>query len=532
MFLGHPTHGGGYIAPYEVGISSYHYFSGTQAFDFGGDPTNDFERYEIMSQGTSKSEPTSARDYRMMVSAGPFAILEPGASIKVQFAFIMGEDEEALFTNAASAQALFDGAWFDLDNDPKTGAQGRETPVWGPAMAVWVDSCRKDLLEDPGCDSERADRLFNKGVPIIFEGEVLWTNSDCLRECDFKFNCGFIEADSVKFRTGVAGRESNVNWITNTPPPPPRSRFDDHAADGVVIYWDSFSERTRDIKTQQLDFEGYQIWRADDWTRPLGTSQTTGPPTALWAAVRQMDIDNGFGEDTGLEPFYYEPLERILTQSQKRDFIDAMKEFMNEFPLGEPPCPQGVTDAVCDTLKALARDELDLPGGRRYYRFIDKRVHLGRPYFYAVVAFDHGRDGRTLIEGMAGDPAGSFFYVEPKSAAQPPETFDADEIYVVPNPVTNEALDAWRLGPTNNDPSGEKIEFRNLPRTPGTIRIYTIAGDLVESLPFDSRGGNGTVEWDLISRNGQSIASGIYLYSVDFEDGSFDRVIKKFVVIR
>ena len=37
-----------------------------------------------------------------------------------------------------------------------------------------------------------------------------------------------------------------------------------------------------------------------------------------------MDIDNGFGEDTGLEPFYYEPLERILTQSQKRDFIDAI----------------------------------------------------------------------------------------------------------------------------------------------------------------------------------------------------------------
>ena len=532
MFLGHETDGRGADAPYAVGISSYQYFSGTQAFDFGGDPTNDFERYEIMTRGGGQIESSAPRDYRMLVSAGPFAVLEPGETMELQFAFIMGGSEEDLFKNAASAQALFKGAWFDIDGDPTTGVEGQETPVPGPATAVWVDSCRKDLLSDPGCDTERAGRGFNKSVPIVPEGEVLWTNSDCLTECDFKFFCGFIEADSLRFRTGVGGRETNVNWITNTPPPPPNSRFDDASADGVVIYWDDLSEQTRDSKTQRLDFEGYQIWRADDWTRPLGTSQRTGPPTELWAAVRQMDLDNGFGEDTGLDAYHYEPLEHILSDAQKRDFIDAMKEFMTEFPLDDPPCPQGVTVAVCDTLRALARYEMDLPGGHRYYRFVDSRVHLGRPYFYAVVAFDHAFFGQSLIEGMAGDPAGAFFYVEPKSAAQPPETYNSNEIYVVPNPVTNEALDAWRLGPTNLDPSGEKVEFRNLPRARGTIRIFTLAGDHVQSLDFDASGGNGTVEWDMITRNGQSITSGIYLYSVDFENDQFERVIKKFVVIR
>ena len=40
------------------------------------------------------------------------------------------------------------------------------------------------------------------------------------------------------------------------------------------------------------------------------------------------------------------------------------------------------------------------------------------------------------------------------------------------------------------------------------------------------------MKWDLISRNGQSITSGVYIYAIDFEGNAFDRVIKKFTVIR
>ena len=532
MFLGHDTHPGS-RAPSSVGISSYHYFSGTQPFSLGGDPTNDFERYEIMAQTTSRAEPQFPRDFRMMVSAGPFRWLDPGETTTVQFAFVMGGSEEELYTNAASAQVLFDGAYFDLDRDPLTGIAGREHAVFGPATSVFIDSCRKQFQFETGCDVERADRIFNKPWPFVPEGDVLWINSDCERECAIKWICGYTEEDSLSFRSGVGGNESQVNWIVNTPPPSPNTRFDDHAADGVVIYWDDSSEQTRDPKTQVLDFEGYQVWRADEWARPLGTSKTTGPPTDLWSALFQMDIKNGFGEETGLDKFLYDPLTKILSKTQKRDFINTIKEHLTAYPEDEPPCPQGVDDAVCDTLQAMARYELELPGGRRYYHFTDTRVHLGRPYFFAVVAFDHGfnQAGQKAL-GMSGDPAGSFFYVEPKSAAQPVETFNAEEIYVVPNPVTRESLEPWSLGPTNTDPTGDKVEFRNLPRTRGTIRVYTLAGDLVESLPFDGGGGNGTVEWDLISRNGQSIASGIYLYSVDFDDDRFSRVIKKFVVIR
>ncbi len=104
--------------------------------------------------------------------------------------------------------------------------------------------------------------------------------------------------------------------------------------------------------------------------------------------------------------------------------------------------------------------------------------------------------------------------------------------YVVPNPVTKESMADWTLQPNNDDPTGIKLEFRNLPKSAGTIRIFTLVGDLIITIPFDGRNGVGTVAWDLVSRNGQDVTSGVYLYSVHFEDVSLDRVIDKFTIIR
>ena len=60
------------------------------------------------------------------------------------------------------------------------------------------------------------------------------------------------------------------------------------------------------------------------------------------------------------------------------------------------------------------------------------------------------------------------------------------------------------------------------------MRIFSLSGDLVETLTPDDQAG-GTSYWDLISRNGQDIVSGIYLYSVESPACS---QIGKFVVVR
>jgi hypothetical protein len=77
-----------------------------------------------------------------------------------------------------------------------------------------------------------------------------------------------------------------------------------------------------------------------------------------------------------------------------------------------------------------------------------------------------------------------------------------------------------------------RIEFRNLPRARNRVRIFTLSGDLVTELAHDGRGGSGSLAWNLVSRNGQEIVSGIYLYSVSSDDAAFDRIVGRFVVIR
>jgi len=539
-FLSFTTDSSGLSAPTGVSMASFAHFSGRQTFTFGGDPTNDFERYEVLSQHSFDEASTLARDYRFLVSAGPFLEWFPDSTIEVQMAFAIGETESEMITSAAAAQGVYRGLWFDVDNDPLTGIAGREGKIWGPKARVFLDECRKPsrtVTDVAGCDTERLfEDRFTGEIRHLPEGEFIWSNIDCNLECFYKSACGYTEADSFIFRTGVGGRESQINWLTHASPPPPNMRVDDHSKDGVVIYWDNISEQVPAVSSFVEDisqFEGYQFWRADDWLRPLGTSNLTGPPRELWSVLFQADLMNNFGEDTSLDRYLYEPLTHELPVSQKIDFLAAIEQHLIDSPADEPPCPQGVSPEVCDTLKAMARWSLGHAGGRKYYRYEDSSVIEGVPYFYSVVAFDHTTSGLGgFLPGVSGSPASNFVYVEPKSPAQEDWAYDESRIYVVPNPVTRDAMAKWSLGPTNDDPTGTKIEFRNLPKATGIIRVFTLAGDLVIELPFDATNGVGTVSWDLVSRNGQDITSGVYLYAIEFTKPAYSRVIKKFTVIR
>ena len=79
MFLGHTIDPTGETAPRRVGISTYANFSGSASFEEGGDPTNDFERYELLSSKTIERDAQVPRDYRMLMAAGPFTELCPAA---------------------------------------------------------------------------------------------------------------------------------------------------------------------------------------------------------------------------------------------------------------------------------------------------------------------------------------------------------------------------------------------------------------------------------------------------------------------
>ncbi|MFO7841911.1 MAG: hypothetical protein R6V48_07175 [Fidelibacterota bacterium] len=94
-----------------------------------------------------------------------------------------------------------------------------------------------------------------------------------------------------------------------------------------------------------------------------------------------------------------------------------------------------------------------------------------------------------------------------------------DNIQVVPNPyIVANNMEA-PLPPAVTSGRGERrIEFRRLP-TDAKIYIFTSAGSLVRTLNHSGNIHNGTLAWDLKSRENLDIAFGVYFYVVESAAG-------------
>lgn len=104
---------------------------------------------------------------------------------------------------------------------------------------------------------------------------------------------------------------------------------------------------------------------------------------------------------------------------------------------------------------------------------------------------------------------------------------DLIEIAVVPNPYVGAA--SWEPATSSMGRGERRIYFINLPAK-CTIRIYTVSGNLVQTLEHYSTTNDGQESWDLTSKDGMDIAFGVYVYHVDAPDiGSY---IGKLAIIK
>ena len=88
----------------------------------------------------------------------------------------------------------------------------------------------------------------------------------------------------------------------------------------------------------------------------------------------------------------------------------------------------------------------------------------------------------------------------------------AEQPYVVPNPY----IGAASFEPARFAVSGRgerRMEFRAIPLN-ATIRIYTVRGDLVQTLKQDGST-TGVVAWNLRTKDNLDDAPGLYLFHVD-----------------
>jgi hypothetical protein len=104
-----------------------------------------------------------------------------------------------------------------------------------------------------------------------------------------------------------------------------------------------------------------------------------------------------------------------------------------------------------------------------------------------------------------------------------------DMVYVVPNPYVgyNEIEPKNRLpGETRGE---RRVYFENLPPR-CTIRIFTLNGDLVQTLEHDTGIDNAREFWNLLNRDGFSVAYGIYFAHIDAP--GVGETILKFAILK
>ena len=99
--------------------------------------------------------------------------------------------------------------------------------------------------------------------------------------------------------------------------------------------------------------------------------------------------------------------------------------------------------------------------------------------------------------------------------------------YVVPNPYLGIA--SFEQAPYAQTGRGDRrIEFRALPVN-ATVRIYTVTGELVQTLQQDS-GFQGYIPWNLRTKDNLEVAPGLYIFHV--EATGEDDFIGKFAIIK
>ena len=184
------------------------------------------------------------------------------------------------------------------------------------------------------------------------------------------------------------------------------------------------------------------------------------------------------------------------------------------------PLPEHLGQAHPEGLLELKKNRLS----RRYYISEILYPEKGVENYFAVSSFDRGIPSQSLQALESGKDGNRITVFGGPSAAP-----NLDNVYVVPNPYLGQSKFDGRRDKDENGDRSKRIWFVNLPEK-CSIKIYTLAGDLVDEIEHD---GVSTVDvinpskathtgiapsgiepWDLLSKNDQIIASGVYLYSV------------------
>ena len=282
-----------------------------------------------------------------------------------------------------------------------------------------------------------------------------------------------------------------TRFVLPSPPNIPHTKIvaSDHKID---VYWTENSEKSIDPISNKQDFEGYRLYKTQ-----VG-----------FDVQKTTDIFNS--------------LQLVGEWDAKGDKLSYETGF--------------------DAIKLPAPIIFENDSNKYVYKYTFENIANGWQHVVSLTAYDQG-DKVNNLESLESASLANLSHVFAGKPAN--NKFTNGEPFAYPNPYYAQA--AWEGISTFEE--DRKLIFANLPKH-AEVRIYTVAGDLVDAFEHQSdyNGSDarwfetysnsekavfsgGEHAWDLLSKDSQAIARGLYLFVVkDLEAGKVFR--GKFVVIK
>jgi hypothetical protein len=440
------------------------------------------------------------------------------------------------------------------------GGEARDTPGYcGLRVMGWMDTPAEDnlieissqhswdIMNDPDTDAYKYGYMIDVGTYEEINTAYDW-------RIDPVFGPFEMEADDVvHWWTGIVmggdiyGLRKNADqlyadflgpdglpntdddWQVVAPPASPRL-IAVRGDNTVTLRWNpnyaagKNTETDPDPRSGIVDFDGYIVWRSD-------VGFDSGWEAVLWIDKQTTHSLRNFpwGWRTGKGLSKYNRLRERIPEGPPSGTAKPWQT-SNDPDLRNTPAVAYVNMKNSFPSPTRQGPPVRFRKVGSYYEFVDGvdgggtvtgSLGNGTRYYYAVIGYDFGR-----FDPSGGDlPTQGGKNINALSVIPLPTAASAlDRVQVVPNPYVGSAdWEEW----TGSGARLDRLYFMNLPAK-CTIRIYTIAGDLVRTLEHHDVA-YGAEAWDMTGEAGVLVASGIYVYHIDAPE--YGEKIGKFAVL-
>jgi hypothetical protein len=433
------------------------------------------------------------------------------------------DDVTSFVVGAPAARPNGDIKYASIDLGNAAGARGNDSPVWEDALLGTAGNFYSTIghtkIHTFGQDPSAGNGPYSLAV-----GESI---TMVLTEfAGFRFE-GLADASKAADWAMARGWDVSADLPA---PPAPDNRVESTTSGTTLLRWTDVSAEAASAGTQ---VDGYKIYRAAQFERT----------NWLDKGFRFVDNYQRLNTVDGDIAPYLDPV---------NPYFDAQSEFTGDIQGSYQPSEWGPYTLIANIPAGDLSQYADASAGYDY-AYEDINSITGFTYWYYVAAYRSGsftgpqgpvshlessnftRNGRNDpaaadgVLGLGSPWGGTYGYAirnadypaagtqEYKNIGSPftvtppvaPDADVADAITVSPNPYIVTGLNDVRSISTSHN-----INFLNLPRQ-YVLTIMDVSGQIVFQAS-ETDAVNGQFSWNMQSKDGVEVASGLYIYHVEF----------------